>query len=54
MPINISGGPEQFWRDAMCTEVKYIMVLEPDVVRLGLREPWVAAAGIAVLVVLEN
>jgi long-subunit acyl-CoA synthetase (AMP-forming) len=54
MPINISSGAEQFSRDAMLTTVKSIMVLESDMVKLGLREPWVAAAGIDVLVVEED
>jgi long-subunit acyl-CoA synthetase (AMP-forming) len=54
MPVNISGGAEQFQRDVMLTKVNAIMVLESEVVTLGLREPWVTAAGIDIFVVEED
>jgi hypothetical protein len=54
MPINVSGGAGQFQRDVMITKVNAIMVLESDVVTLGLREPWVTAAGIDIFVAEED
>jgi long-subunit acyl-CoA synthetase (AMP-forming) len=54
VPINTSGGPKQFKSDAMVASPQAIMVLESDIDSLGLREPWVAAANIKILLVEQN
>lgn len=51
VPLNIGGGANPLKNDLHACSANAILVLEPDVVRLGLNEPWVAEAGLRVLVV---
>lgn len=53
-PLNIAGGSSQFRNDVELAGTKYILVLATDVERLGLHEPWVAEAGIQILVALPR
>lgn len=50
-PLNIAGGAVQFQSDASLASPQCILVLESDVQKLGLDQPWVSAANIQVLVV---
>ena len=53
-PINIAGGAAQFQSDVELASPQIILVLESDVDRLGIKEPWIAEAGIQVLLLLPN
>ncbi|CZR62462.1 related to coenzyme a synthetase [Phialocephala subalpina] len=53
-PLNIAGGPSQLRSDVELAGAQYILVLATDVERLGLHEPWVAEAGILILVALPQ
>ena len=53
-PLNISGGPAQFRSDVELARPQCILVLESDVERLGLREPWVSESGIHILLILPQ
>ncbi|KAH6607917.1 hypothetical protein Trco_004230 [Trichoderma cornu-damae] len=49
-PINPTAGAEQFRADVQQAGAQFILTTSDDCGRLGLREPWVAAAGIEVFV----
>lgn len=49
-PINPSGGAEQFWNDVRLINSKAILAVAADVDRLGLRDAWIAEAGIQVFI----
>lgn len=49
-PINPAGGAEQFWNDVQLIKSKAILAVAGDVDRLGLRDPWIAQAGIQVFI----
>jgi acyl-CoA synthetase (AMP-forming)/AMP-acid ligase II/acyl carrier protein len=53
-PLNVAGGAAQFQSDAELAHPDCILVLESDVERLRIREPWVAEAGIQVLLLTPN
>jgi acyl-CoA synthetase (AMP-forming)/AMP-acid ligase II/acyl carrier protein len=53
-PLNITAGPVQFRNDAELAKPQCILVLESDIERLGLREPWVSEGGIQILLVLPQ
>ncbi|KAL6817021.1 hypothetical protein V8C40DRAFT_83177 [Trichoderma camerunense] len=48
-PINPAAGAEQFRADVQQAGAQFILTTSDDCNRLGLRDPWVAAAGIEVL-----
>ncbi|KAK1256469.1 hypothetical protein MKX07_008728 [Trichoderma sp. CBMAI-0711] len=47
-PINPAAGAEQFRADVQQAGAQFILTTSDDCERLGLRDPWVAAAGIEV------
>lgn len=47
-PINPTAGAEQFHADVQQAGAQFILTTSDDCDRLGLRDPWVAAAGIEV------
>lgn len=49
-PINPAGGAEQFWNDVHLIKSKAILAVATDVDRLGLRDPWIAQAGIQIFI----
>ncbi|KAM0255161.1 hypothetical protein ACHAQJ_006004 [Trichoderma viride] len=49
-PINPTAGAEQFRADVQQADAQFILTTSDDCDRLGLRDPWVASAGIQVLV----
>ncbi|PTB71025.1 hypothetical protein BBK36DRAFT_1176362 [Trichoderma citrinoviride] len=49
-PINPTAGAEQFRADIQQAGAQFILTTSEDCERLGLRDPWVAAAGIEVFV----
>ncbi|KAN0101457.1 acetyl-CoA synthetase-like protein [Hyaloscypha variabilis] len=53
-PLNIAGGAAQFQSDVELARPDCILVLESDVERLRIREPWVSEAGIQVLLLTPN
>jgi acyl-CoA synthetase (AMP-forming)/AMP-acid ligase II/acyl carrier protein len=53
-PLNIAGGHSQFRSDVGLARPRCILVLESDVERLGLREPWISEAGIQIFLVLPQ
>ncbi|KAE8448916.1 hypothetical protein EG329_008712 [Mollisiaceae sp. DMI_Dod_QoI] len=53
-PLNIACGAAQFQSDVELARPDCILVLESDVDRLGIRESWVAEAGIQVLLLMPN
>ncbi|MCJ1478824.1 hypothetical protein MMC13_007508 [Lambiella insularis] len=53
-PINSSSGAEQFRKDVQQTQSKTVLTMRAEIRRLGLEDPWVSDAGIAVLIVDEN
>jgi acyl-CoA synthetase (AMP-forming)/AMP-acid ligase II/acyl carrier protein len=53
-PLNIAGGAEQFKNDVELARPRIILVLESEVDRLGIREPWVAEDSIQVFLLVPN
>jgi acyl-CoA synthetase (AMP-forming)/AMP-acid ligase II/acyl carrier protein len=53
-PLNIAGGPSQFRSDVGLARPQCILVLESDVEKLGLREPWISEAEMQILLVLPQ
>lgn len=53
-PMSVSTGGEQFRSDVLQSGAKSILVLESDVMRLGLHEAWVQGNGIKVVLVKPN
>lgn len=49
-PINPTAGAEQFRADVQQAGAQFILTTADDCDRLGLRDPWVAAAGIEIFV----
>lgn len=50
-PINTAGGARQFRTEVELVTPQAILVLESDVQKLGLSEPWVTESGIQVILV---
>lgn len=50
-PLDVASGPAQFQSDVILANATVVLTSQEDMKRLGLDEPWVAAAGIAVFVV---
>lgn len=50
-PINPAAGAEQFRADVQQAGAKFILTTRDDYERLGLKDPWVASAGIQVFMV---
>ncbi|KAL9096046.1 MAG: hypothetical protein Q9165_001568 [Trypethelium subeluteriae] len=48
-PINASSGADQIRADVLQAGSHVVLALPQDIQRLGLRDPWVAEAGIAVV-----
>lgn len=53
-PINPAGGAEQFWNDVQLIKSSAILAAATDVDRLGLRDPWIAQAGIQVFILEQK
>lgn len=50
-PVTVASGPEQFQNDILQSRASVVLVTRQDVQRLGLQDPWVAQAGISVIIV---